>query len=518
MYTSKRLFTLLLLTFCFSCGQQDQQSDVAEAPPEGGIPPEMVKMAALDQERGLRLKTENATPGYILFSSLTSSDVYLIDLDGKVVHEWKTNFGLGSHYLMEDGRLYVHSRDPEAVVFSGGGMAGRVQEFSWDGELLWEYKLANQDNLMHHDFAVMPNGNILLIVWESKTPEEAMAAGRMPHLIPKAGVWPDKIIEVKPTKPSGGEIVWEWYAWDHMIQDVNPDLPNYGKLSDHPERININNGDTIRQPDPEEFERGKAQGQYAANATIDNMGSDMFHTNAIDYNPELDQIVLSIPDFSEIWIIDHSTTTEEASGSTGGKSGKGGDLLYRWGNPQEYNRGDTTDQYLGFEHDVRWILPGYPGEGDLTIFNNNFKDADGETHSQVTQITPPMDADGKYIIPESGPIGPEKPTWTYTANNEGDYLAMFISSAHRMKNGHTLMNFGPQGRLQEITEDGEVVWDYWSPYIGQWKLPDGTPPQPVGPFMYAIFRATHIPVDHPAVAGKELQPIDPQPATQKPPM
>ena len=512
-----QIYLILSLLLISGCGEKQSENpqDIAP-PPAGGIPPEMIKTAGLDVTRGLKLKTENTTAGYVLFSSLTSSELYMIDMDGNVVNSWSGELALGSHYLMDDGRVFVHARDPQAPVFSGGGMAGRIMEYSWDGDLLCEYKRADESHLMHHDFSVMPNGNILGLVWEAKSPEEAIRAGREPHLVPQAGVWPDVIMEIKPIRPSGGEIVWEWHTWDHIIQDKNPDLPNYGSIASNPGKININAGDSIRIPEEDEFEQARARGQLAANATRFNRGSDLYHSNAIDYNPQLDQIAVSSPEFSEIWIIDHSTTTEEAAGSSGGKSGKGGDILYRWGNPQMYGRGDSTTQYLGYQHDVRWILPGYPGEGHLTIFNNNHRDPDGTVYSQVIEINPEMDASGNYIIPENGPIPPSEPVWQYSANNEEDVHAMFISSAHRMKNGNTLVNFGPQGKFQEITPDGNVVWEYWSPYIGEIRLPDGNTPQPVGPFKYAVFRATHIAADHPALRDKKLIPYDPQPPVQKP--
>ena len=60
---------------------------------------------------------------------------------------------------------------------------------------------------------------------------------------------------------------------------------------------------------------------------------DWLHSNSIDYNEELDQILLSVPHFDEVWIIDHSTSTEEAKGHIGGNSAKGGDLIFRWGKP-----------------------------------------------------------------------------------------------------------------------------------------------------------------------------------------
>ena len=72
--------------------------------------------------------------------------------------------------------------------------------------------------------------------------------------------------------------------------------------------------------------------------------ADWMHANAVDYNEDLDQIMISAREFNEVWIIDHSTSTAEAASHSGGMYGKGGDLLYRWGNPEAYGRGDSTDR------------------------------------------------------------------------------------------------------------------------------------------------------------------------------
>jgi hypothetical protein len=396
--------------------------------------------------------------------------------------------------------------------------------------------MANGNELLHHDIEIMPNGNILAIAYEVKSPEEALEAGRDSHIIPKAGLWPDKIIEIKPTKPSGGEIVWEWHMWDHLVQDLDEAKQNYGVVSENPRKININIHEEGGPPmNAQQIEQMKKMKMMTSNATVDNQGSDMSHSNAIGYNSGLDQIVISVPHFHEIFIIDHSTTTEEAKGSTGGRWGNGGDLLYRWGNPANYGRGTRADQDLFGQHDVKWIDKGLPGEGHIMVFNNDVINPNSKfpsffpafgaaqamdpqiaitdlgNYSAVYEFIPPIDDQGNYLIPEVGQIGPDQPYWTYTAPDKYSLYSPFIAGAQRLKNGNTLVTTGTKGQFLEVTADGETVWEYWNPYKNDYTLPDGSPAHPVGPFIYGQFRATHFSPDHPALAGKDLKPIEQQP-------
>jgi hypothetical protein len=240
--------------------------------------------------------------------------------------------------------------------------------------------------------------------------------------------------------------------------------------------------------------------------------SDMFHTNAIDYNAELDQIALSIPRLNEIWIIDHSTTTEEAAGHTGGRWGKGGDLLYRWGNPWISSRGTKEQQVLGFQHDVRWIPEGYPGAGNLMVFNNNATGPEG-TFSAVYELVPPRNPDGSYVVPAQGAFGPDQPIWKYEAPDKLSFHSGHISGAKRQTNGNTLICQGAAGRFFEVTPEGEIVWEFWEPYGGMAPLADGSFPELSSDSNHSIFRVTKIPPQHPALAGRDLQPVNPQPPT-----
>ena len=80
--------------------------------------------------------------------------------------------------------------------------------------------------------------------------------------------------------------------------------------------------------------------------------------------------MLSSRNRSEVYIVDHSTTTDEASSNSGGTYGKGCDFLYRWGNPQNYDRGSDNDQILRGQHSAIWIPENFPGEGNILLFNN----------------------------------------------------------------------------------------------------------------------------------------------------
>jgi hypothetical protein len=246
------------------------------------------------------------------------------------------------------------------------------------------------------------------------------------------------------------------------------------------------------------------------NLTVENRGSDLYHVNAIKYNAELDQIAISSPVLNEIIIIDHSTTTKEASGHRGGKWGKGGDFLYRWGNPKNYREGDSTDQQLFAQHDVRWIEKGYPGEGNLTIFNNDIPGKDSVNYSSVIEIKPTVDQNRNYILLDNKRFGPKGPTWQYIASDSVSFYASFVSGAQRLSNGNTFINEGPRGRFMEVTPDGKLVWEYLNPYRGDHRKPNGDP-YPMMPITYMMFRSNFIPADHPALAGRSLEPINPQP-------
>ena len=381
----------------------------------------------------------NNSKGNILYTPESSTYTYLIDKNGDILKSWNSNYVQGlAAYLLENGDVLRSDLPYFNPVFFCGGVTGRVERFNWDGDLIWEFVYSNNQHCLHHDIEPMPNGNILMISWEYKSVEEAIQAGRDPNTIPINKFFPDYIIEVEPTGPNSGNIVWEWHVWDHLIQDHDPSKDNYGSVEDHPELIDINFG------------------------TLPIFG-DWNHINSIDYNEEFDQILLSSRGQSEIWIIDHSTTTEEASGHSGGNYGRGGDLLYRWGNPGAYKRGTSQDQVFFSQHDARWIEEGCPGEGNILVFNNG-NGRPGFDYSSVDEIITPVDDFGNYYLELNQPFGPYDLVWSYKAENPTDFFSSKLSGCQRIYDGNTIICDGVAGKIFEVTPEKEIVWEYQNNY------------------------------------------------------
>lgn len=418
-------------------------------------------------------------PGYILFAPLNSKHTYLIDECGRVINKWTSNFFPGNTaYLLPNGNL-VRTKRLTNDIIDGGGGGGGVEIFDWNSTLIWTFELNTSINRLHHDIAPLPNGNILMNVWDLKTDVEAIEAGRNPTLISADKVvWAEKIIEVKPIPPSSYEIIWQWSLWDHLIQDFDAAKQNYGIVEDHPELVDVN---------------------FAPQGVI----SNWIHMNSIDFNAQLNQIVVSSPFLNEIWVIDHSTTTSQATSHTGGQSGKGGDLLYRWGNPQAYRAGVPTDRKLFGQHDVKWIAGDYPYGGGFILFNNN----KGTDYSSVEIVTPPLD--GVNYTKSSPAFGPSNSIYSFEASPKSSFYSRIMGGIEMMSNGNLLICSSLQGVIFEVTMEGDTVWRYKSPVtangiVGRDYFPTNT--------NFASdnnFRAKKYPPTFSGFTGKNLTPQEP---------
>ena len=375
--------------------------------------------------------------GHVLYAPNGETTAYLIDENNNTLMSWGGGAQPGNAlYFEEDGTLLRTNKVPGASTI--GGWGGRVTRWDMQGNLIWDLDVTGPGLLQHHDAIPMPNGNVMILCWEEFTEQQAIDAGRNPAIISGGIFMPEMLLEVQQTGPTTGTVVWEWHAWDHLIQDFDASKANFGDVAAHPELIDIN---------------------FPAN-NVSN--GDWQHANAIDYDPVHDQILINVPFLHEFWIIDHSTTSAEAAGHTGGNSGMGGDLLYRWGNPQSYRAGTPSDQQLFNQHGAMFIQPGRPGAGNVIVFNNQFQPAPNGV-SAIWELERQADAGGNYVLPPSGVWGPAGPTWSYTAPVPTDLFSGFLSSAERLPNGNTLICSGAQAWLFEIDSVGNKVWEFFNP-------------------------------------------------------
>lgn len=523
MLESRRLLVLLLLPLPLACSREEAavttptgvDAAAAEEAPEDERTKLLRVMSApeldaLEGDRGVRVNEPGAFPGYTLIAPVNSTQVHLVALDGTVAHTWETGLAPGAwSYLLDDGTLLRCARNDDAPKFKGGGIGGILQRLAPDGTVLWRHRIADDEQNQHHDLEPLPNGNFLLIAWERKSAEEAIALGRHPQGVGEPGLWPDAVLELEPTPPEGARVVWKWHAWDHLVQDVDPAKPNYGELAAHPGRIDINADFEPEESEEERREREEMERQMAAigyaggeepeeDAPRDGPAPDRFektgdwlHCNAVAYHAELDLIVLSSPRLSEIFVIDHSTTIEEAASSSGGRHGRGGELLWRWGNPVMHGAGGASDQRLFAQHDPTWV--GGADAPRVLVFDNGSGRPGDVGYSRVLELALPFSPATGFDVPERGKHGPAAPAWSY--EDRGNFYSAFISGAQRLPNGNTLVCSGASGRVFEVTASGELVWEYLNPHGGDVKPPEHAGNAPP----LALFRATRLAPDHPGV-------------------
>lgn len=368
--------------------------------------------------------------GYTLYNNLNSPNTYLIDKDGNIAHTWNNQYNCNYALALRPNGNIVRGAVNPGNQINGAAVGGRLQEIAPDGTVVWDFVHSNTDQVTHHDLALMPNGNVLMIAWQRRSNAELKDLG----YTGTGNKYSTHIIEVSPDGAGGAGIIWDWHITDHLVQDVDTSLSNYGQIADHPELLNINV-------------------QTSGGGGGPGGGMDWFHFNGIDYNAELDQIVMSSRKLSEIYIIDHSVPAEMVSGHTGGNAGKGGDFLYRWGNPGNYNTAGNK-VIDGAVHDSRWITnDGRPNGGFVQFFNNS---GGGFNSSVVDAINPPIDTDGYNYVKNPGEAyGPDNYDWRHNCL----YYGWGQSAADRLPNGNTFVAVSGE-RMYEVDESGNVVWQY----------------------------------------------------------
>lgn len=422
--------------------------------------------ASAQNTLGTIYNTPEALDGYTLFAPSSYSKMYLVNNCGEKLMTWDAiTPGSSSAQISEDGFLWRCGRTNTFITPSGGA-CGSIEKYDMQGNLVWQWLYSNDSALQHHDIEPMPNGHVLLISWELIPNIQLEALGGDTSGTPTQGVLLEQILEIKPFGVDSGLIVWEWDLKDHLIQSDNPSGANFGIPKDHPELYDIN----------------------YQNELLDKY--DLIHFNSIDYSPEYDLIVLSSRHLSEIWVLDHSVSTAEAKGHSGGTHGKGGDILYRWGNPTVYNP-VSTNRILFLQHDARWINQG----NAITVFNNDYQI--GKSAAQT--FIPPRDGN-HFFYPPNSFSNVYDPSFAYMIYQANDFYSARFSGVQKLPNTNYLLTEGNSGEFTEVTDQGDTVWKYINPV-------SFTGPQTQGdvPNLNVNFKAWKYPITYPGFANANFQ-------------
>ncbi len=415
--------------------------------------------------------------GYTLVYPHNQPHARLIDACGEVVHQW-TNDTLrrpgNSAYLTPMGNLVWAHRPANFLgdaIWAGGGGAV-IEGRTWDNAIQWNFTLNDSTGRLHHDFALTNTGTVLAIAWERIDSTTAVEAGRNPELLEDGELWSERIIELMPNESGGADVIWEWRAWDHLVQDFDSTKANFGNPALAPERVDLNFG------------------------TPSSAAPDWLHMNSIDFNPSLGHILLSIPTFDELWIID--------------KAAPENGLIWRWGNPEAHANGTSEDQQLHYQHAARWLDAPYhqgsPDFGKIAVFNNRNPGATGPFSSAhlIAPILIENEGSTTYAMNETGTFSPDAFDWTWTAPTPTDFFSSGLSNFERLPNGNNLLLSGRTGEIFEFTAGGDTAWYYRVPLQAGTTVAQGTE---LGMNDNLLFRATRYPAQFPVFNSVDLTPM-----------
>lgn len=402
----------------------------------------------LPMKAQLQYFSPEAMDGYTLF---LGDKLFLVNNCGEVVHDWNAVVPMYHVKLLPNGNIIYIDWITNTIV-----------ERDWEDNLVSQIAPTDHTLKLEYEVIVLENGNYLCVGRKELSMEGFEAIG---YNFDEVGT-PFHVDVVIELDSETGETQWLWNIVDHVIQERSDTIPNYGIVEEHPELLNLD-----------------------AISNFDWINEESWMINGMDYNASLDQIVLSVRKMGEIIIIDHSTTTEEAAGHTGGNAGKGGDILYRWGNPKNYHRGTVADQQLFYQHNPNWIHHG-EHVGKIAIYDNGLY-RPGVTfenqYSTAPIIETPILTDGTYTIDDSLAFEPSIPALVYRGTeNEHHFYSNYTSATKVLPNGNVLITVGDDNRVMELLPDGTIVWEYQLATAG------------------FTFRVEKYPVDYPGFEGRDL--------------
>ncbi len=360
-------------------------------------------------------KPDKSWAGFTLFTPMLmgehmlegekESKVYLIDMNGSVVHHWKVPGVIFLHAdLLPNGNIICGFKEPgqEPGVGTAFCISG-VFELDWDSNIVWKY---SNNMIDGHDRARLRNGNTVVFKYVKVPPEiQAKVKGGMPGTeIFEKGI------------AVGGDFGWR-IGEEFGVQKKEGQMYSISLTEVTPEGKEVWEMPLYEALDPE------------IDILTPYCGRELWPgLNSIKETPDGNLISTSY-NLSTVFMWDK-------------KSKK---VKWRFG-----NKGKNL---ISFPHD-----PSVLENGNVLFFENGryySSDPDGSTN-----YFPPDHSTVLEVNPNTNEI-----EWLYKAENPVDFYSTYISSARRLPNGNTLICEGATGRFFEVTRKGETVWEYISPFF-----------------------------------------------------
>ncbi|MFC1634059.1 aryl-sulfate sulfotransferase [Planctomycetota bacterium] len=386
--------------------------------------------------------------GYTLLSSQSGHQpdpngplymAILVDMEGNLVKEW----ALEKVPMKMIPGGYVWGAAPKP----GGGRALTLVD--WDGNILWQV-----DRNHHHDFQVEGNPVGYYVPGMESTVEggKCLILGKSnpdPNLTAHISEFPlkdDTLWELD----ADGNVLWQWKAWEHFEQMGFDDA-----AKDTIRTVRVGGGGTT------DWTHGNAAAWLGPNKWYD-QGDLRFHPENVIISLRTSNITAIVARY------DHPDGDWVS-----------GDIVWRVG--PNYSAG-TPEHKIGQiigQHHSHVIPQGLPGAGNILIFDNGTDAGFGAVVPGLVRGTYPNTLSDFSRVVEFNPITMDL-VWEYKQQHptedldaDGDikgserkFVSARISGAQRLENGNTLICEGRTGRVFEVTPEGDMVWEYISPYTG----------------------------------------------------
>jgi hypothetical protein len=380
--------------------------------------------------------------GYTLFGAELHRNnghgAVLIDMNGNVVNRWQGLDGFPNKML--PGGHVMGSTGIRNMKYGYQDMIDLI-EVDWEGNIVWKfdkYELVKDPRQpprwmarQHHDY--QREGNPVGYYVPGMKPRTA--SGKTLLLCHKnlnnikisdKPLVDDVIIEVN----GRGEITWEWVCSEHF-EEMGFDARAKKTLR--------------RNPGIKPMSGGVGDWMHMNSMSL--LGPNRFYDSG-DTRFHAENIIWDGRQTNIIAIIDRKT----------------GKIVWQLGPYFTATKALCTMGQIIGQHHAHMIPRGLKGEGNILLFDNGGAAGYGAPNPTAPEGIDNAKRDFSRVL-EFDPVTLEI-KWQYPAPGFGTnrLYSAFISSAQRLPNGNTLITEGNGGRIIEVTEEHEIVWEYISPY------------------------------------------------------